>query len=438
MKQLIVLALVSALAACDQKSGTPASGGPASPGGGTPGMTAPAPAAAALPAGEHVYYFGADLSRTKIDFESKTEVTNIIGTTNRVSGNATIDFDQGKGTCKLTVPVETLNSGMPDRDRAMLGKAWLSAKEFPTIEFESTKAAFSPPTKWKIDGKFTLHGTTKDISIQADVKRISEAQAKAAGLAAGSWIKVKTSFPVTLADYNIKIDPTAIATVDKVWNVSIDLFATTTKPGDAPVVVRKDDDDEGPKVVRIKPVSEEGIDGVKYKFGKKRQLATISAVSETEVETITAQTSAVAGILGFDKEKGTGKVRFRVPADHLTTAIALRDEHMKSPMWLDTKANPDILFESTKVAKKAGNLWTVEGNFTLHGVTRPIAIEVKMREIPAEVIKSSHWGETPGLGFDTSFVVKLSDYGIKIPDLAKAKVKDEWAVTLSLVALLEE
>ncbi|HLF94250.1 MAG TPA: YceI family protein [Planctomycetota bacterium] len=424
MRLLAAFALGAALAACDNKP--PASTAAAS---GTPTAGAPGPVAA-FPKGETTFHFGGNPALTNITFESKTEVTNILGTTNRVSGSATVDLDAGKGSCKIVVPVDTLNSGMPDRDRAMLGKSWLNAKEFPTIEFESTKAAFTPPSTWAIDGKFKLHGVTKDITITAQVKRLGDARAPR--------LKVKTSFPIALADYNIKIDKTAIATVDKVWNVSIDISGSTVKPADAPAVAAKSGEEDAPKLVRIKPVSDEGIAGAKYKFGKKPQLSTISAVSETEIETITAQTSAVAGLLGFDKEKAAGKVRFRVPVDHLRTGIDLRDEHMRGPQWLDSKAHPDILFESTKIAKKEGAIWTVEGDFTLHGVKRPISIEVKLREIPLERIQAAHWGDQPGLGFDTTFTVKLSDHGVKVPDAGKDKVQDAWKVTLSLVALLEE
>lgn len=426
MKRLAAIGFLAVLCACEGKPPVPPPGGAGSGSSTAPGSPA---ASAARPAkGETTYYFGGNPALSNITFESKTEVTNILGTTNRVSGSATIDFDAAKGSCKIVVPVETLNSGMPDRDRAMLGKGWLNAKQFPTIEFESTKATLTPPSTWAIDGKFTLHGVTKEISIQAQVKRLGDAKAPR--------IKVKTGFPVALADYNITIDKTAIATVDKVWNVSIDISGTTVKPADAPAVAAAPGDE--PKLVRIKPVSADGIEGAKYKFGKKPQLSTISAVSETELETVTAQTSAVAGLLGFDKTKGAGKVRFRVPVDHLRTGIDARDEHLRSPMWLDSKAHPDILFESTKISKKEGALWSVEGDFSMHGVTRPLAIEVKMREIPLERIQAAHWGDQPGLGFDTTFTVKLSDYGVKIPDIAKGKVQDDWKVTLSLVALLEE
>lgn len=423
MRLLAAFALVATLAACDSK--TPAATAGSSSGTPTAGASG---APATFPKGETTFHFGGNPALTNITFESKTEVTNILGTTNRVSGSATVDLEAGKGSCKIVVPVDTLNSGMPDRDRAMLGKTWLNAKEFPTIEFESTKAAFTPPSTWAIDGKFKLHGVTKDISITAQVKRLGDAKAPR--------LKVKTTFPVALADYNITIDKTAIATVDKVWNVSIDISGSTTKPADAPAVAAGPGDE--PRIVRIKPVSPDGIEGAKYKFGKKPQLSTISAVSETEIETITAQTSAVAGLLGFDKAKGTGMVRFRVPVDHLRTGIDLRDEHMRGPQWLDSKAHPDILFESTKIAKKDGAIWTVEGAFTLHGVTKPISIEVKLREIPLERIQAAHWGDQPGLGFDTTFTVKLSDHGVKVPDAGKDKVQDAWKVTLSLVALLEE
>ncbi len=422
MKQLAAFALVATLAACDSKTPAASSSGAPAP--------AASGAAAAFPKGEMTFYFGGNPALTNVTFESKTEVTNILGTTNRVSGSASVDFDAGKCSCKIVVPVDTLNSGMPDRDRAMLGKTWLNAKEFPTIEFESTKTAFTPPSTWAIDGKFKLHGVSKAISITAQVKRLGDAKAPR--------IKVKASFPIALADYNITIDKTALATVDKVWNVSIDISGTTVKPADAPAVAAKIEEEDAPKVLRIKPVAEEGITGAKYKFGKKPQLSTISAVSETEIETITAHTSAISGLLGFDKDKGAGKVRFRVPVDHLRTGIELRDEHLRGPLWLDSKANPDILFESTKIAKKDGAIWTVEGDFTLHGVTKPISIDVKMREIPLERIQAAHWGDKPGLGFDTTFTVKLSDYGIKIPDAGKDKVQEAWKVTLSLVALLED
>jgi polyisoprenoid-binding protein YceI len=380
------------------------------------------------------YYFGSSDARSNVTFESKTEITNILGSTHKATGSVTVDFEAGKGHCHIVVPTLTLNTGMDDRDRAMLGKTWLDAKKNPTIEFKSESAEFTPPSTWKVGGKFTFHGVTQDMTISADVRRIPDQLAKKVNLGEGSWVRVKTSFKIALADYGIKIPPNAVATVEPIWNVGISLDATTVKPPDLNLAPPGD----AIQVHHVEQVSAAGIEGTKYEFGKKPQLSTLAARSETEIETVTASTNIMRGILGYDAQKGTGHVRLKVPVQFLKTGIDQRDEHLRSPMWLDAAKYPDILFESTQAKKKDAKTWAVEGNFTLHGQTRPLTIEVTMREISKELIEKAHWGEVPGLGFNAQFKIKLSDFGVGIPDVAKGKVNDEWALNIELVALLME
>jgi polyisoprenoid-binding protein YceI len=427
-----VLALL--IAGCDNK---PAPTSTSS--GGSSTAAAPAPGAAAdVPKGETTYYFGVRETHTNITFQSKNDLTDILGASHNVVGSAAIDFDAGSGKCELSVPAATLNSGMADRDRAMMGPQWLNVKQFPNIEFKSDKAALvEKPNGWKIDGKFTLRGVTKDLSVNVEVRPLSAAIGQKLGFGDGPCIKVKTAFKIKLADYGIEIPSTAVATVQPEISVTIDIWGSTVKP--AALVIKDPTDEDAPVKVAPKPkVSEEGIDGTKYVFGKKPQLAQMTAVSETEVETVTAATKVIAGILGFDKDKGTGKVRLAVPVDQLRTGNDTRDEHMRSAGWLDAAQFKTITFESTKATKKDDKHWTVEGDFTLHGVKKPVTVDITLRDIPLELIQKAHWGETPGLGFATSFKIKLSDYGIKIPEIAVAKVNDEWKIAIDLVALQKE
>src|SRR5262245_31488374 len=136
MKALASIALLATLCACDNKPSAAAAAAPSAP---SAGSASPSMAADPLPKGETTYYFGGSEAMDDISFSSKTEITNIIGHTHKVSGSATIDFDAGTGKCKIVVPALSLNSGMPDRDNAMHGKVWLNSKQFKTIEFESTK-----------------------------------------------------------------------------------------------------------------------------------------------------------------------------------------------------------------------------------------------------------------------------------------------------------
>ena len=437
MRSLALLALASLLAACDNKPSS--SQPPPPPADAGAGAQAGDPLAG-FPKGEQTFYFGANPARTNVKFDSVMKIMNIPGVTNRIQGGATIDFEAGKGSCTLVVPAETLQTGMDDRDRAMYGPTYLEVKKHPTIEFKSEKASFTTPSTWKIDGKFTFHGVTKDISVTAEVKRVPPVVAQKVNFGPGHWIKVKVEpFKINITEYGIKIPQNAVATVNPEWTVDISLFGSTEKPDPAALALKpKPEDEDPPKVVRIPKVTPDGLEGARYDFGVKSQLTTLKATSETDIETVTASTNSVHGLLGIDLQKGTGKVKIRTLVSTLKSGIELRDEHLRGPDWLDAAKFPEIYFESTKASKKDATTWDVEGNFTMHGVTKPVKLAVQMQEIPVELVQQAKWGERPGLAFSARFTVKLSDHGIKLPAAAAGKVKDEWTLAIDLKALLSE
>jgi polyisoprenoid-binding protein YceI len=432
MRYAALAAVLLIAVACDNKPPPPSNTSTNTTSSGAPVAASPAPK------GPTTYYFGVRESHTNITFQSKNDLTDILGASHVAVGSATIDFDAVSGTCSLSVPTATLNSGMADRDRAMMGPTWLDAKKFATIEFKGEKATIvEKPNIWKVDGKFTLKGVTKDLSIQAKVKPLPAAVGTKLGFGDGPCVKVETSFKVKLADYGIEIPSTAIATVQPEISIGIDIWGSTVKPADY-VAKAPNDEEVAPKRSPKPKVSKDGLEGTLYVFGKKPQLATMTAESEAELERITAKTSAIVGYLGFDKAKAAGKVRLAIPVDELETGIKLRDDHMKGKDWLDSAQFKTIEFESTKLTKKDDKNWTVEGDLTIHGVKKPVTTDVILREIPLELIQKAHWGETPGLGFATRFKIKLSDHGIKIPDAGKGKVNDEWTIAIDLVALQQE
>src|SRR5579862_5781755 len=172
MKSLPVLLGLALLAACDSKSASPTSP-PTAPKADDHAMMAPPASTGAAPKGETTYFFGVKETHTNITFQSKNDLTDILGASHHVIGSATIDFAAGAGTCQLTVPSVTLNSGMADRDNAMRGATWLNVKQFPNIEFKGEKASIvEAPNLWKIEGKFTLRGVTKDLSVTAKVRSL--------------------------------------------------------------------------------------------------------------------------------------------------------------------------------------------------------------------------------------------------------------------------
>jgi polyisoprenoid-binding protein YceI len=429
MRIASLAAVLALLVACDNKTSPPTPTSSGTTGTSTGTGTAPS----SLPKGQTTYHFGVKPTHTKVTFQSKNAISNILGESNNVVGSATIDFEGGSGTCELSVPTLSLDSGYTDRDRAMMSPTWLDAAKHPNIVFKGEKATLvEKPDMWKIDGKFTLRGVTNDMSVMARVRPKSALLGQKLGFGDGPCVRVETEFKVKLADYKIEIPKTAIATVEPEISLVIDLWGSTVKPE---AVVAKGPPDEMVKGVPKPKVSEDGIEGTKYILGKKPNFTTLTAESTTDLEKITAKTSVLAGFIGVDLAKGTGKVRLAVPTASLKTANTLRDEHLLSAGWLDAAQFKTIEFESTKATKKSGDLWTVEGDFTMHGVKKPITVEVTLREIPLELVKKANWGDTPGLGFACSFKLKLSDFGVKIPEQAIAKVSDELTVAIDLVAL---
>lgn len=163
-----------------------------------------------------------------------------------------------------------------------------------------------------------------------------------------------------------------------------------------------------------------------------RNLVTVE--STTEFETFTGKTTKVTGAFNFDAAKKAGDGTINVDLSTLDTGIPTRDEHLRSPGWLDTAKHPTATFKATKVAFSKGDDYKVTGKFTLHGVTRTISVNAKLkyRAASADTKKAGFEGNVSHLF--TRFNIKLADYGIKVPDMAKGKVSETVVITVSAYA----
>ena len=66
-----------------------------------------------------------------------------------------------------------------------------------------------------------------------------------------------------------------------------------------------------------------------------------------------------------------------IPVASLDTGVPALDEHLKSPDFFDAAKFPQITFKSTKI-KKAGKAFKVTGDLTMHGVTKPVTLDVEL------------------------------------------------------------
>jgi polyisoprenoid-binding protein YceI len=102
------------------------------------------------------------------------------------------------------------------------------------------------------------------------------------------------------------------------------------------------------------------------------------SVRHMMVSTVKGRFEKVKGSLELD-EKDVAKSSVQVTIDlaSVNTNEPKRDGHLKSPDFFDVANHPTATFKSTKVEKAGKNKLKVTGELTLHGVTKPVVLDVE-------------------------------------------------------------
>ena len=112
------------------------------------------------------------------------------------------------------------------------------------------------------------------------------------------------------------------------------------------------------------------------------------------------------GKFSWDKENPQAStIEVEVETASVDTNWAERDKHLRSPDFLDVEKYPKAAFRSTKYSGDASG-GKLEGMLTLHGVTKPVTLDVKaVGEGP------DPWGGYRA-GFRATTTLRRADFGI--------------------------
>ena len=122
-----------------------------------------------------------------------------------------------------------------------------------------------------------------------------------------------------------------------------------------------------------------------------------------------AQFAQGQGTLEFDRADPTrSSVEVTIPLSTLSTGVPALDDDFRSTDFFDTARFPTATFKSTKVEKgMAMDRLEVTGQLTLHGMTRPVTLEVTVVKIGTNPRSG-----LPTVGFDATTTLKRSDFGL--------------------------
>ncbi len=141
----------------------------------------------------------------------------------------------------------------------------------------------------------------------------------------------------------------------------------------------------------------------------------------------TGKFSDIAGEINFDEKKPQdSSVDVTIKIASLTTGLPKFDGHLKSADLFDEKQFPTAKFVSKKVKVTGKNTAKVEGELTLHGVTKPVTLNAKFNKSDVSVIT-----QKPTVGFSATATIKRSEFGM---NYAVPAVSDEVSLIIEVEA----
>ena len=100
------------------------------------------------------------------------------------------------------------------------------------------------------------------------------------------------------------------------------------------------------------------------------------------------------------------KIRFSAETASIDTNQEQRDGHLKSPDFFDVEKFPKLEFVSTSFTKTSGSEYSLKGDLTLKGVTKPVELTVEYGGTAVDP-----YGQTKA-GFEVTGKINRKDFGL--------------------------
>ncbi len=97
------------------------------------------------------------------------------------------------------------------------------------------------------------------------------------------------------------------------------------------------------------------------------------------ISSVSGEFQKFSGSFNFDPQSiEASTANAKIDTSSINTSVAKRDEHLKSPDFLDVTKFPEMTFSSKKITPVSTKRFKVSGDLTLHGVTQPVELDVKL------------------------------------------------------------
>jgi polyisoprenoid-binding protein YceI len=105
-----------------------------------------------------------------------------------------------------------------------------------------------------------------------------------------------------------------------------------------------------------------------------------------------------------------------IRAASIDTGNAMRDGHLKSADFLDVERFPEITYRSSGLTVAGSDRWTVHGELSLHGVVRPVDLDLAYLGTGADP-----WGGTRA-AFRAGAQLRREDFAMNYNQVVQAGI----------------
>lgn len=135
-----------------------------------------------------------------------------------------------------------------------------------------------------------------------------------------------------------------------------------------------------------------------------------------------------SGTIVLDKDKSTGTVDITVDTSSIDFGHEKLNEHAKSPDLFDVAKFPTATYKGKLANFKNGAPTEVQGEFTLHGVTKPLTLKINQF-----LCKPNPMTKKEVCGADASATFNRKDYGLGFGDAYGFKMDVQLAIQVEAV-----
>ena len=96
-----------------------------------------------------------------------------------------------------------------------------------------------------------------------------------------------------------------------------------------------------------------------------------------------------------------------VDVNSIDTEVEARDNHLRSADFFDVASNTKMTFRSTSIKKAGKDRYKVQGNLTLHGVTKPVTMDLWYRGTTTNPMSKATTA-----GFQLTGTLKRSEFNV--------------------------